>query len=247
MILLAVFLIYETILQNREFRPNEYFGEISTSRCRGNGKECQGVTRVAPSLSLWQGSKETNGENTQDQGSTDNINGLRETESGVVRKPLLRGGPEYRIQDGYNATNNATNNGQETRTAETIDRFLKEYGSPLAGGGGEIVSIAEGFDIDSLLLVAISVIESGACREPIGGNCLGFGSYTFNDVYLDGFYAVAEALSGEGENGRYYKKCQKLDNGSTQQHECLLRIYNSENPEYAETVLRQRDFIKEFK
>lgn len=152
---------------------------------------------------------------------------IERSEGWVLPTPMHEGSKEEYGED---------RQGEGENDVRRIEAFLEEYGSPLAGRGGEIVAIGNAFGIDPFLLVSISVIESGAGKHGFCGNVLGFGRYCFSDPIL-GFRAVAQALAGEGENGRYYEKCKGGEY-------CLLEVYNSENKEYAEAVINQKDYIR---
>lgn len=135
------------------------------------------------------------------------------------------------------------------RRVERLDKFFKEYGSPLYGRGGEIVDTADYNNISPYLLSAISVIESGAGRDSYCNNIMGFGAYCYNDI-MDSIRAVSEALAGEGRDGKYYVRCTEHDKenerGGVQieRETCLLRIYNpSGGEDYIERVLNQKAYI----
>jgi hypothetical protein len=229
MILLVLVFLYESI-QNNGLTP-PYNGGM-----QGHGRKVvivQGLFPRVQDQTNNERSQEEYGENRKGEGGDDDSIGLPnnredelEEQTGDKTTKITDKLPKSSVPD----------------QSETIDRFLTEYGSPLAGRGGEIVSGTAPYRVCPYLITAIAVIESGAGRHGFCNNIFGFGDYCFADP-LDGFRAVAEALSGEGENGRYYKGCVGKV-GKDASEKCSLKIYNSENKEYAETVLRQRDYIQ---
>lgn len=118
----------------------------------------------------------------------------------------------------------------------TINGYLRDYDSQYSDWGGSIVDIADRYGLDPYLIVAIFVRESSAGKACFANNCFGFGKYRYGDV-LDGFVAVAEALSGVGGNGHYYA-------GKTLEEK--IKTYNSEIPTYYSEILNIINDINQY-
>lgn len=113
---------------------------------------------------------------------------------------------------------------KQVNRAQILDNYLHSKKSPIAGQGATIVAIADKYQLDYKLLVAISGIESSLCKRiPYqSNNCWGWGIYGKNilkfNSFEEGFEKVAKGLS---EN--YVKK--GLDTP-----EKIGRRYNPGNP-----------------
>ena len=114
------------------------------------------------------------------------------------------------------------------------EKYKLEKDSTLCGDGDNLVDIGNRYGVSPTLLSAIAFRESTACKFPRSGNCWGFGYYSF-DNYLDGAERVAEALSGRGRDGHFYKGLSEMGK---------LRRYNSVIPTYAEEVIGIKEGIE---
>lgn len=84
---------------------------------------------------------------------------------------------------------------------ESIERFLENYGSPLAPYAQFIVNTSDSYDIDHRLIPAIAMQESNLCKKAPSNsyNCWGYGIYggkilTFAN-YQEAIQSVAKGLA----------------------------------------------------
>lgn len=84
---------------------------------------------------------------------------------------------------------------------ESVQRFLKNYGSPLIPYAEFIVSTSDSYNIDHRLIPAIAMQESNLCKKaPTNShNCWGYGIYGGKILsfanYQEAIQSVAKGLS----------------------------------------------------
>jgi hypothetical protein len=91
----------------------------------------------------------------------------------------------------------------DTRT-ESIKEYFTKFNAPVASYSGKLIEEADKYSLDWRLLPAISMQESTGCKFRMGSNCFGFGYFHFSSIE-EGIERVAEALSGQGPYGSYYR------------------------------------------
>ena len=122
------------------------------------------------------------------------------------------------------------------KKADTIDAFLEDRGSVLAGYGAKFVEEARKNDIDWRLVVSIAGRETtfgkNMCKNPKApNNPFGWGSCKFGFKSIDeSIEKVSESLGGNNENTAHH-----YDGKTTTQ---ILRKYNSVIPNYPKEVIR---------